>query len=91
MEKKNCIYSWAKPFQMVLLPVIQVGQVSERAAVGRKGAVHKQAVPLEVVVFQLCVVLVVELDRIKETPLRAIPVTQVDNTGVFLRHVGKKT
>lgn len=88
-RKKTVFYLWAKPFHFVLFPWWHIRQVSQRSVVRWEGAVHKQSVSAATVRFQLLVVLVVELGRIRWASLTAILVAQVDDgrAGSSFRHV----
>lgn len=94
-EKKTYLkvfYCWSKPLHLVFMPAAQIRQVSQGSVVRWEGVVHKQSPSADVVVFQLCIVLVVELGRVGGAPLTAILVTQVDDRGACsrFRHVGER-
>lgn len=77
---------------MGFTPAAQVRQVTQGSVVRWEGVVHKQPPSAEVVVFQLRVVLVVELGRVGGAPLGAILITQVDDRGAVSRfgHVDER-
>lgn len=78
---------------MGLAPAAEVGQVSQRLAVGWESAVHEQAPGVEAGVPQLDVVLLLEPDGAGGAPLLAAPVRQVDDgEGMFgLTHDGEES
>lgn len=74
---------------MGFTPAAQIRQVAQRLVVRWEGVVHKQSASAEGVIFQLGVVLVVELGGVGAAPLAAILVAQVDDRGAVsrFRHV----
>lgn len=72
-------YLWSKPLHLGLAPAAEVGQVSQRLAVGWESAVHEEAPAVEAGVPQPCVVLLVEPDGAGGAPLLSPLVGQVDD------------
>lgn len=79
----NVFYCWSKPLDLVFTPAAEIREVSQRLVVRWEGVIHKQSPSAEVFVFQLCIVLVVELGWVGGTPLTAILITQVDDRGAI--------
>lgn len=75
----NKSYLWSKPLHLGLAPAAEIRQVSQRLAVRWESAVYKQAPRVEAGVSQLCVVLVVEPNRVGGAPLLAVLVSQADD------------
>lgn len=82
-------YCRSKPLHLGFFPAVQIRQVSQRSVFRWEGAVQKQPPSAAAAVFQLGIVLVVELDRVGGAPLAAILVSQVDDRGAIsrFRHV----
>lgn len=88
-KKNEVFYCWTKPLHLGFTPAAQIRQVAQRLVVRWEGVVHKQSASVEGVIFQLGVVLVVELGGVGAAPLAAILVAQVDDRGAVsrFRHV----
>lgn len=72
-------YLRSEPLHLGLAPAAEVGQVSQRLAVGWERAVHEQGSGVEAGVSQLCVVLVLEAHGAGGAPLLAALVSQAED------------
>lgn len=76
-------YLRPQPLDLGLLPAVQAGQVSQGLVLRGECAVNKQRPTVAALVFQLVIVLVVELGRVGVAPLITVLVSQVDDGGAM--------
>lgn len=88
-KKSESCYRRTKPFHVISLRVAQT-QFTQGSAVGWECAVQKQLSLTEVVIFQLRIVLVFVLGRVRRASLTTVLVAQVDDRGAGWWHADQR-